>query len=123
MCDEREWEWLARGADLRAYPHGDVLAPAEANYGESGSEYDAYGPDAVGTHPATRSVFGADDLSGNVWEFAKSAYRESAWVVRGGGYPLDDQAAMSTMRDVVHDQLRDISIGFRICATATIAQR
>ncbi len=123
VCDEREWERLARGADLRAYPHGDVLAPAEANYGESGSAYDAYGPDAVGTHPATRSVFGADDLSGNVWEFAKSAYRESAWVVRGGGYPLDDQAAMSTMRDVVHDQLRDISIGFRICATAPIAQR
>ncbi len=122
LCGELEWERTARGADARTYAHGDVLTPDDANYGEGGSDYAGYGPDAVGRHPASRSVFGADDLVGNAWEFARSAFAETRYVVRGGGYPLDDQAAMSTMRDVVHEALRDVSIGFRVCADAEPAR-
>ena len=117
LCTEIEWERLARGADARAYAHGDLLRPADANYGEPGSIYGGYGPDEVGTHPASRSVFGADDLVGNVWELARSSFSETALVVRGGGYPLDSQASLSTMRELVHEDLRDASIGFRICAS------
>lgn len=109
-------------APTRTYPHGDTLAPDDANVGEAGSDFAGYGPDAVGAHPASRSVFGVDDLAGNVWELARSAFGETRYVVRGGGYPLDEVAAMSTMRDLVHDQLRDASIGFRICADAIPAR-
>ena len=116
LCSELEWERLARGADTRNYPHGDTLQPAEANYGETGSEYASYGPDEVGQHPGSRSVFGADDLVGNVWELARSAFADTGFVVRGGGYPLDDQAAQTTVRDNVHEAIRDVSIGFRVCA-------
>ncbi len=123
LCDEWEWERLARGADARAYPHGDQLVAADANYGEDGSDYATYGPDQTGAHPASRSVFGADDMAGNVWEFARSRFRDTPYVVRGGGYPHDEQAASSTMRDGVHDALRDVSIGLRVCATAPTTQR
>ena len=68
-------------------------------------------------------MFGADDMAGNVWEFARSRFRDTPYVVRGGGYPHDEQAASSTMRDGVHDGLRDVSIGLRVCATAPTTQR
>ena len=69
LCSELEWERAARGGDDRMFPHGDELRAEDANidltYGRVDS---AYGPDAVGSHPASRSPFGVDDLAGNVLE-------------------------------------------------------
>ena len=66
LCTEHEWERAARGADGRDYPHGDHLDPDDANLDLTyGKEPLAFGPDEVGSHPASRSPFGVDDLCGN----------------------------------------------------------
>ena len=69
LCTELEWERAARGADDRLFPHGDELDADDANFDVTYGRVDsAYGPDVVGSHPASRSPFGVDDLAGNVFE-------------------------------------------------------
>ncbi|HXJ20826.1 MAG TPA: bifunctional serine/threonine-protein kinase/formylglycine-generating enzyme family protein, partial [Polyangia bacterium] len=67
LCDEREWERAARGADKRIFPHGMTLAPTDANFDETyGRDPLAQGPDPVGSYPKSRSPFDIDDMTGNV---------------------------------------------------------
>ncbi|HEU4407944.1 MAG TPA: SUMF1/EgtB/PvdO family nonheme iron enzyme, partial [Polyangiaceae bacterium] len=116
LCTEYEWERAARGADGRPFPHGEGLAGAEANYGETyGGE--GKGPDEVGSHPASRSPFGLDDTSGNAFEWARSSLDEGQFVVRGGSYLHDRKTAQLMNRTVVSPALRDTGVGVRLCAT------
>src|SRR5262249_45269679 len=49
LCNEREWERAARGADDRRFPHGDALMTDDANYDATyGRRTEAFGPDEVG---------------------------------------------------------------------------
>src|SRR5262249_25267947 len=73
LCTEHEWERAARGADGRVFPHGDHLAPDDADFDATyGRVPEAFGPDEVGAHPASRSPFGVDDMVGNLWEWTDS---------------------------------------------------
>ena len=79
---------------------------------------DGDGPDAVGSHPATRSPFGVDDLAGNVLELVGSSLgAEDELLVRGGAYFFGAASCRSTNREIVPATLRDATIGFRVCAT------
>ena len=87
LCTELEWERAARGGDDRLFPHGDELASDDANFDSTYGRVDsAYGPDAVGSHPASRSPFGVDDLAGNVFELVTSSLKPDELVIRGGAY-------------------------------------
>ena len=119
VCNEREWERAARGADMREYPHGHRLEPDDANFILTyGKDPLAIGPDEVGSHQDSRSPFGVHDMSGNVWEVTRSVGSTTEYVTRGGGYFYGELSGRVTNREIAADtKLRDANLGVRICAT------
>ncbi|MFL5351418.1 protein kinase domain-containing protein [Archangium sp.] len=117
LCTELEWERAARGEDGREFPHGDVLAPDDANFDLTyGKEPGGFGPDEVGAHPASRSPFGVDDLAGNAWEWTHSSVEPGRVVARGGAYYFAAASARLANRELPEHTLRDITVGLRVCA-------
>ena len=118
LCDEYEWERAARGADARTFPSGTVLADDDANLDATyGRESLAFGPDEVGSHPASRSPIGVDDMAGNVWEWTRSVETVDAPVARGGGWYNTALDARSMNREYAEPTQRHVQIGVRLCAT------
>jgi formylglycine-generating enzyme required for sulfatase activity len=120
VCDEHEWERAARGANARTFPNGSTtLDPDDANIDITyGREPVAFGPDEVGSHPASRSPVGADDMAGNVWEWTRSVEDPTMPVARGGGWYNAELSSRSTNREWGEPTQRHVWIGVRVCARA-----
>ena len=114
-CTPVEWERAARGADGRLYPHGNRLAVDDANTYDTHRTDDlaGSGPDEVGAHPGARSPFDVDDLAGNVWELVR---RPDGAEVRGSAWYFNVWNAQLVNRQPMEESVRDIVIGFRVCA-------
>jgi toxoflavin biosynthesis protein ToxD len=78
---EAKWEYAACGGDDREYPWGNEFDPDAANTVEAGP----LSTTSVGMYPAGQSLFGVDDLSGNVEELVADDYSPYP-----GGIFLDD---------------------------------
>jgi serine/threonine-protein kinase len=105
---EAEWEKAAHGTDQRVYPWGNGIDRTFANYG-------AYVGDttAVKNYESGRSLYGAYDMAGNVWEWVSSLFQPYPYdaadgredltsldlrVLRGGSWGYNDISARSTYR-------------------------
>jgi eukaryotic-like serine/threonine-protein kinase len=117
VCREEEWERAGRGADARIYTVGRKLSPREANFDVSYGATDlAFGPDEVGSHPESASVFGVEDLQGNADEMVTTR-RWGEWTAeRGGSWYREafQQRLDNRFRSV--PTTRTIEMGFRLCA-------
>lgn len=95
---EHEWEYAARGVESWKYPWGDIWNPNNAVHSLNSGGRTA----AVDSLPAGESWVGANDMSGNVWEWVNSLYESYPYrpsdgreniinrtdnrVIRGGSY-------------------------------------
>jgi formylglycine-generating enzyme required for sulfatase activity/predicted Ser/Thr protein kinase len=118
FCTGAEWEYAARGADGRRFPHGDVLLPDDANiditYGQQPLNY---GPDMVGAHPDSASPFGLVDVVGNAFEITRAVPPEQGhWVLRGGSWFYDLHSAHLLNRSARDSIQVDALTGTRVCA-------
>jgi formylglycine-generating enzyme required for sulfatase activity len=118
-CTEHEWERGARGADDRQYPHGDRLDPDDANFDLTyGRVLEAFGPDEVGSHPASRSPFGLDDTAGNHYEWTLSSLVAGEAALRSASYFYAVNIVRVFNREPVSPKTRTQMIGARMCADA-----
>ena len=81
---EAEWEYAASGCHRREYPWGDRFDPQAANTVELGPLTTT----PIGIFPSGRSLFGIDDLAGNVEEYVADRYHAYP-----GGVAIDDDLA------------------------------
>jgi formylglycine-generating enzyme required for sulfatase activity len=116
LCSELEWERAARGADDRPYPGGRLPGQDDINVDDTYG-LPLRGPDEVGSHPASRSPFGLDDMSGNALEWTVSEFAQEGFILRSGSYWHDRKSAQVTNRTPLDAKARDAAVGFRVCAT------
>ncbi|MEM7677659.1 MAG: SUMF1/EgtB/PvdO family nonheme iron enzyme, partial [Myxococcota bacterium] len=99
-------------------PHGDRLKPDDANFDATyGRAPGGMGPDEIGQHPASRSPFGVDDLTGNAFEWTTSSLDRGQFVLRGGSYFYDQKTNRICNRQVAGPTIRLASSGIRVCIT------
>jgi len=136
---EAEWEYAARGTDGRTYPWGEKLNRGDlANFADRNTTFpwrddeinDGFAETApVGSFPRGASPFGAEDMSGNVWEWCldfyetykgkertnpRSALTVGRRIYRGGSWKSRASSLRTTTRNFNIPEYSANDVGFRI---------
>ena len=137
---ESEWEYACRAGTTTEFAFGDSLSSEQANF--DGSQPFGSAPKGVSRQKTTPvgsfqpNAWGLYDMHGNVWEWCEDVWHEnyngapkdgSAWlnggdpsrrVLRGGAYYLGASYLRSANRTRNSSDFHNISVGFRVAATA-----
>lgn len=126
---EAEWEKTARGEFAGLYPWGDD-EPTCSLSNMAGCFVDPPDTDKIGQYPNGESIFEANDMAGNVWEWTSDWYLEDYYamsanvaplgpdegelkVVRGGGYDSDAVDLRAAARMALDPEEAFNNVGFR----------
>jgi hypothetical protein len=137
---EAEWEYAARGPDSLIYPWGNDFNVGEDD--NSPVDYVVYNPNSdaepaevsTGSRLEGASWVGALDMSGNVWEWTSTIYRDYPYnpddgrendsddsstrrVLRGGSWISRENDLRAATRNKAAPGESDYDVGFR-CARA-----
>lgn len=128
---ERQWERAARHTDGRTFPWGEEPDPNRANWKEIGLGRTS----PVGAFPGGLAVCGAQDLSGNIFEWTQTIWRENyedylsslqerltgqeIKVVRGGSWYTSIFWGRASARDGLVAWDRHQDVGFRVVVVPT----
>ena len=116
LPDELEWEKAARGVDGRIFPWGNYFDFSFCSMGKS-KEGRREGPDKVGAFHLDASVYGVEDMAGNVSEWTASflGKDQSIAIYKGSGWSkIEDKFARCAGRNGDIPEAVDDSRGFRI---------
>jgi formylglycine-generating enzyme required for sulfatase activity len=137
LPSEAEWEYACRAGRDEAFPTGETLTPALANYlyDEHGTKVGPGRRTLVGSYPA--NAFGLHDMAGNVCEWVFDAWHAhfdgapsegQSWgggaatelrVLRGGAWDYLPRLLRSSWRDYLPQHARRDNVGFRVACAIT----
>jgi formylglycine-generating enzyme required for sulfatase activity len=128
---EAEWEYACRAGTTTAYHGGNTLSTRQANFGKGMKGASKLATTPVGRYPA--NPWGLHDMHGNLWEWCQDWYNDyppkdttdphgskdgTERVLRGGSFTDIAQHCRSATRHKCEPNVRDHTIGFRVCMTA-----
>jgi formylglycine-generating enzyme required for sulfatase activity len=126
---EAEWEYACRGSNAYIYPWGNS-PPNDSLLNYNGKMGDTA---TVGSYPDGESWIRALDMTGNVWEWTQSLYKDypyeladgrenlsagGARVVRGGSFINSRHFARCAVRGRYNPDPDQDYAGFRVCVVA-----